>query len=49
MRAPGRPPTLRARLVATVLVLLAVGFAVIGVWSAASCARWNAWPRRPPR
>ena len=31
MRTPGRPRTLRARLVATVLVLLAVAFAVIGV------------------
>ena len=31
MRAPGRPRTLRARLVATVLVLLAVAFAVVGV------------------
>ena len=31
MRRPGRPRTLRARLVATVLLLLAVAFAVIGV------------------
>ena len=31
MRTPGRPHTLRARLVATVLLLLAVAFAVIGV------------------
>jgi two-component system, OmpR family, sensor kinase len=31
MRPPGRPRTLRARLVATVLLLLAVAFAVIGV------------------
>ena len=31
MKAPGRPHTLRARLVATVLLLLAVAFAVIGV------------------
>src|SRR5690348_10356226 len=31
MRTPGRPRSLRARLVATVLLLLAVAFAVIGV------------------
>ena len=31
METPGRPHALRARLVATVLVLLAVAFAVIGV------------------
>jgi two-component system, OmpR family, sensor kinase len=31
MRTPGRPHSLRARLVATVLLLLAVAFAVIGV------------------
>jgi two-component system, OmpR family, sensor kinase len=31
VRTPGRPHTLRARLVATVLLLLAVAFAVIGV------------------
>ena len=31
MRAPARPRSLRARLVATVVLLLAVAFAVIGV------------------
>ena len=31
MKAPGRPRTLRARLVATVLLLLAVAFAVVGL------------------
>ncbi len=34
MRTPGRPRTLRVRLVATVLVLLAAAFAVIGVATA---------------